>query len=142
MVDIGSNDGIFLEPLSELNIKSIGIEPAKNVAKISKKKGLNTFVEYFNSNTVNKITANYGKADVVTAFNMFAHNDDLKKILNNVEKLLKKNGEFIFEVQYILRTIQDLTFDNIYHEHVNYWCLLSILNFFEDSNMRVYKLKK
>ncbi len=142
VVDIGSNDGIFLEPLSELNIKSIGIEPAKNVAKIANNKGLETFVEYFTSNTVKKIINNYGKVDVVTAFNMFAHNDDLKKILNNVEKLLKKDGEFIFEVQYILRTIKDLTFDNIYHEHVNYWCLLSILKFFEDSNMRVYKVEE
>ena len=55
--------------------------------------------------------------------------------------MLKKDGEFIFEIQYLLRTIKDLTFDNVYHEHVNYWCLLSILNFFENSNMKVYKVK-
>ena len=80
--------------------------------------------------------------DVVTAFNVFAHGDGLKDILKNTEELLKKNGEFIFEIQYLLRTLKDLTFDNIYHEHVNYWCLIAILNFFEDSQMKVYKVKE
>ena len=42
----------------------------------------------------------------------------------------------------MLRTLKDVTFDNIYHEHVNYWCLLAILNFFEDSQMKIYKVKE
>ena len=62
--------------------------------------------------------------------------------LTYTEKILKKDGEFIFEIQYLLKTIKDLTFDNIYHEHVNYWCLLSILHFFKNSEMKVYKVKE
>ena len=142
VVDIGSNDGIFLDPLEKLGIKAIGVEPAKNIAKIANSKKLKTLPQYFDKKTVNNIIKKYGKADVVTAFNVFAHGDGLKEILNNVEKLLKKDGEFIFEIQYILRTLKDLTFDNIYHEHVNYWCLLAIINFFEDSGMKVYKVKE
>ena len=98
--------------------------------------------EYFNHSTVNKIIKKHGKADVVTAFNVFAHGDGLKDILINTENLLKQNGEFIFEIQYVLRTIKDLTFDNVYHEHVNYWCLLAIINFFKDSKLKVYKVKE
>lgn len=142
VIDIGSNDGIFLDPLRNLGIKAIGVEPAKNVAKIANSKKLETIPEYFSHKTVNKIIKKYGKADVVTAFNVFAHSDGLKEILKNTENLLKKNGEFIFEIQYLLRTLKDLTFDNIYHEHVNYWCLLAILNFFEDSELKVYKVKE
>ena len=142
LVDIGSNDGILLDPISQLGIQAVGIEPAKNVAKIANSKGLNTLNEYFNDKTVNKIIKNYGKVDVVTASNVFAHSDGLKEILKNVTFLLKKDGEFIFEIQYLLRTIKDLTFDNIYHEHVNYWCLLSVLHFFQDSEMKVYKVKE
>ena len=142
IVDIGSNDGIFLDPVKNLGINAIGIEPAKNVAKIANSKKLKTLEEYFSDKTVNKIIKTYGKADVVTAFNVFAHGDGLKDILKNTEDLLKKNGEFIFEIQYLLRTLKDLTFDNIYHEHVNYWCLLAILNFFEDSELKVYKVKE
>ena len=142
VVDIGSNDGIFLEPIQNLGMKAIGIEPAKNVSMIASSRGLTSLNEYFGEKTVNKIIKNYGKADVVTAFNVFAHSDGLKEILENIEKLLKKDGEFIFEIQYLLRTIKDLTFDNIYHEHFNYWCLLSILHFFEDTEMKVYKVKE
>ena len=142
VVDVGSNDGIFLDPVKKLGIKAIGVEPAKNVAKIANSKKLTTLPEYFDKKTVKKIIKKYGKVDVVTAFNVFAHGDGLKEILKNTEELLKKDGEFIFEIQYILRTIKDLTFDNVYHEHVNYWCLLAILNFFEDSEMKVYKVKE
>ena len=142
VVDIGSNDGIFLEPIQNLGMKAIGIEPAKNISRIASSRGLTSLNEYFGQKTVNKLIKNYGKADVVTAFNVFAHGDGLKDILKNTENLLKKNGEFIFEIQYLLRTLKDLTFDNIYHEHVNYWCLLAILNFFEDSKMKVYKVKE
>jgi len=142
VVDIGSNDGIFLNPLKNLGMNAIGVEPAKNVAKIANSKKLKTLPEYFSNKTVNKIIAKHGKADVVTAFNVFAHGDGLKDILRNTEDLLKKNGEFIFEIQYLLRTLKDLTFDNIYHEHVNYWCLLAIMNFFEDTQMKVYKVKE
>ena len=60
-------------------------------------------------------------------------------MLINIEDILK-DGE-LFEIQYLLKTINDLTFDNIYHEHFNYWCLLSILHFFEDTGMKVYKVK-
>ena len=142
VIDIGSNDGIFLEPLKKLGVKAIGVEPAKNVAKIANSKNLETLTDYFTRNTVDKIIKKHGKADVVTAFNVFAHGDGLVDILKNIEVILKNNGEFIFEVQYLLRTIKDLTFDNIYHEHVNYWCLISILNFFENSELKVYKVKE
>ena len=142
VVDIGSNDGIFLKPIKELGMKVIGVEPAKNVAKIANSKNLTTFPEFFSNKTVEKIKKKFGKADVVTAFNVFAHNDKLKEILKNVEELLTANGEFIFEVQYILKTIEDLTFDNIYHEHVNYWCVLSVLKFFENSDLKVYKVEE
>tara|TARA_A100001015_G_scaffold167013_1_gene185672 strand:- start:1466 stop:4009 length:2544 start_codon:yes stop_codon:yes gene_type:complete len=142
VVDIGSNDGIFLKPLKNEGIRAIGIEPAKNIAKIANSNGLTTLPEYFTKKTVNKIRKKYGKVDLVTAFNVFAHSDELKEILENVQEILKDNGEFIFEIQYLLRTIKDLTFDNIYHEHVNYWCLLSILNFFEYSDLKVYKVEE
>ena len=142
VVDIGSNDGIFLEPLKQLGLNPIGVEPAKNISKIANSKSLETMTGYFNTKIVNKITNKYGKADVITAFNVFAHSDGLKDILDNVEYLLKKDGEFIFEIQYLLRTIKDLTFDNIYHEHVNYWCLLSLLKFFEERKLKIYKVKE
>ena len=142
VVDIGSNDGIFLKPLDDLGINSIGVEPAKNVAAIANKNKLETFNSYFNKSVVHKINNKYGKADIVSAFNVFAHGDDLKQIALDSETLLKKNGVFIFEVQYFLDTLKDLTFDNIYHEHVNFWTVTSLLSFFSNLNLKLYKVEK
>jgi hypothetical protein len=71
-------------------------------------------------------------ADLILASNVFAHSDNLKSMGSIMLKLLKKNGVAIIEVQYLLRTLKDLTFDNIYHEHYNYWSLTSITNFLKN----------
>jgi hypothetical protein len=57
-------------------------------------------------------------------------------------KLLSKNGSIIIEVQYLLNTLKDLTFDNIYHEHYNYWSLTSLIMFFDKLNATIYKAEE
>jgi nucleoside-diphosphate-sugar epimerase/quercetin dioxygenase-like cupin family protein len=141
VVDIGSNDGVFLKPMKELGVKVIGVEPAKNVAQIANESGVETINSYFDYNTVIKIVGKHGKADIVTASNMFAHSDKLVDITNQAFLLLKEDGTFIVEVQYLLDTIKDLTFDNIYHEHVNYWSVTSINNFFKRLGLLVTKVE-
>lgn len=141
VIDIGSNDGIALVPLKEKNIKVLGVEPAKNISEIALEKGIPTINNYFTSEVADTILKDYGYADVVTASNVFAHADGLKEIANSVFKILKNNGTFIVEVQYLLDTINDLTFDNIYHEHVNYWSVTSIVNFFNNLGYSVVKVE-
>ena len=135
VVDIGSNDGIALKPLLMRGINVVGVEPAANIAKIANDKGIRTINAYFDEAVVQEIGA--GKADLVTASNMFAHSDKLKEITRDVFTLLKEDGTFIVEVQYLLDTMKDLTFDNIYHEHVNYWSVTSIKKFFENLGLFV-----
>lgn len=130
VVDIGSNDGIALTPFKERGIKVLGVEPAKNIAKIARKNNIDTLCAYFNTSTAVQILKKYGKANLVTASNVFAHADNLEEIAIAVFKILRDDGVFIIEVQYLLDTIRDLTFDNIYHEHVNYWSVLSLTAFF------------
>ena len=141
VIDIGSNDGIALVPLKEKNIKVLGVEPAKNISAIALEKGIPTINDYFTSEIADTILQDYGYADIVTASNVFAHADGLKEIANSVFKILKNEGTFIVEVQYLLDTINDLTFDNIYHEHVNYWSVTSIVNFFNNLGYSVVKVE-
>ncbi len=137
VVDIGSNDGIALKPLMERGIRVVGVEPAKNIAKLANKEGVKTINSYFDKKVVSKILKTEGKADLVTASNVFAHADGLKEIAENAFNLLKNKGTFVIEVQYLLDTLKDLTFDNIYHEHVNYWSVLSLKNFFNKLDLEV-----
>lgn len=141
VVDIGSNDGVFLAPLKEAGVRVLGVDPAKNLVDIANSKGLETIHGYFDDQIVDEIILAKGKADIVTAFNVFAHADNLKSIANNVFKILKKNGFFIIEVQYLADTIRDLTFDNIYHEHVNYWSVYTLKYFCNSLNLHLVQVE-
>ncbi len=142
VVDIGSNDGIFLKPLMERNIKSIGVEPATNLAEVANKKNLQTINSYFDQDVVKSIIHKYGNVDVVTAFNVFAHSDKLKEIANDAFHLLKEDGVFIIEVQSLAEMLEKNLFDNVYHEHVNYWSLSNLVNFFGKLNVYVNNFQK
>jgi len=136
IIDVGSNDGIGLKPFLELGFKNIqGIEPAKNLSEIANKNGINTFHGYLNDKALNPIK---NGADLILVSNVFAHADDLKSMAESMIKLIKPDGKIIIEVQYLLRTIKDLTFDNIYHEHTNYWSLTTLNRFFKELNLIIF----
>jgi hypothetical protein len=140
IIDVGSNDGVALEPFKNLRFKNIlGIEPAKNLAKLSKKNKIKTYNGFLDSKSLKKIKKN---ADLILASNVFAHSDELKKMAQCMFKLLKYNGTIVIEIQYLLNTLKDLTFDNIYHEHYNYWSLTSLMSFFKRLNGIIYKAEK
>ena len=140
IIDIGSNDGVALKPFIDLGFKNIlGIEPAKNLAKLSNKNKIKTFNGFLEKSNLRKIKKN---ADLILASNVFAHSDKLKEMAECMFKLLGKNGSIVIEVQYLLNTLKDLTFDNIYHEHYNYWSLISLINFFNQYDAKIYKVER
>jgi nucleoside-diphosphate-sugar epimerase len=140
IIDVGSNDGVALKPFKELGFKNIlGVEPAKNLAKLANKNKIKTFNGFLNKKNIKKLKKN---ADLILASNVFAHSDDLKEMAECMIKLLSKRGTIIIEVQYLLNTLKDLTFDNIYHEHYNYWSLTSLINFFEQFQVKIFKAEK
>lgn len=141
VVDIGSNDGIALVPLKAKGINVVGVEPAANVAKIAAEKDISTINSYFTKSVADQIERVYGKVDLITASNVFAHADRLDEILNSAMNLLKPTGSFVVEVQYLLDTIKDLTYDNIYHEHVNYWSVTTINEFVKRHGYFVSKVE-
>jgi len=140
IIDIGSNDGVALRPFKEMNFKKIlGIEPAKNLAKLANKNKIKTFNGFLEKKMLKKIKKN---ADIILASNVFAHSDKLKEMAECMFKLLSKKGTIIIEIQYLLNTLKDLTFDNIYHEHYNYWSLTSLINFFNQFDAKIIRAEK
>ncbi len=140
IIDVGSNDGVALKPFKKLNFKNLlGVEPAKNLAKLANKERIKTFNGFLDKKNLKKIKKN---ADIILASNVFAHSDQLKSMAECMLALIKKNGTIIIEVQYLLNTLKDLTFDNIYHEHYNYWSLTSLITFFNRLEARIYKTEK
>ncbi len=140
IIDIGSNDGVALKPFLEMGYKNIlGIEPAKNLAKLANKNKIKTFNGFLEKKNLKKIKKN---ADLILASNVFAHSDKLKEMAECMLKLLGKNGTIVIEIQYLINTLKDLTFDNIYHEHYNYWSLTSLVNFFKQFDAKIVRAEK
>ena len=136
IMDIGSNDGVGLFPFKIKKFNNLfGVEPAKNLYKITQKMNIKTYNSFLNSKIANN---NKEKFDLITASNVFAHVNDIKNMTKNVFTMLKKTGVFIVEVQYFPKMLIEGSFDNIYHEHVNYWCLLSLNYFFNKNNLEIF----
>ncbi len=140
IIDIGSNDGVALKPFLDLGFKKVlGIEPAKNLAKLANKNKIKTFNGFLEKKNLKKLKKN---ADLILASNVFAHADKLKEMAECMLSLLSKKGTIIIEVQYLMDTLNDLTFDNIYHEHYNYWSLTSLTNFFNRLDAKIFKSER
>ncbi len=117
VLDIGSNDSTLLDILHSKGYKTFGIEPASNLANKSSHKIFNGF---FKDENISRIHNQFGAFDVITANNVFAHNRDLNKFIQNMSYLLKEDGLISIEVQYLPKLISNCYIDMIYHEHTSY----------------------
>jgi SAM-dependent methyltransferase len=142
VVDIGSNDGLLLKNFQKLGIQTMGIEPAANLVKIAEQDGIETINGFFNNDAVKRVIGKKGHADVVTANNVFAHIDDIDNVTDNVKTLLKEEGIFVIEVQYLVDTMEKMTFDNVYHEHLSYYTLTSLSYFFKKHRMEIFDVQR
>lgn len=142
VIDIGSNDGILLKPFKKLGAKVLGIEPAKKIAEVAKKDGIETVSEFFNVKLAKKIVKEKGQAKIVTANNVFAHIDDLDEVIEGLKILLSDDGVFIMEAPYLIDFIQRRYFDLVYHEHLSYWAIKPLITLFKRFNMVVFDVQK
>lgn len=129
IVDIGSNDGIFLKNFTNnKNWQPIGIEPSKNVANFSKNKGLNNIInDFFNYQLSKKILKKYKKkAHVIVSTNTMHHIEDTNSVFKGVKNLLHEDGQFITEDPSLLEMIKKGSYDQIYAEHMYIWSAISL----------------
>ena len=142
VVDIASNDGCLLKQFKNIGFKTLGVEPAKNLADIANLNGIETISSFWSIATAKKNLKNYGKAKVITATNILAHVDDLNKFLKAVNILLKKDGLFIVEVPYLYHLLTKNEFDTIYHEHLSYFLVKPLKKLYENNDLYIIKIEK
>lgn len=139
-VDIGSNDGLLVSCYEKSGMRGVGVEPAKNLAADAKKRGITTLNRYFGEGTVREIVAKYGKADAISANNVFAHIDDIQSVARNVRELLADDGFFVIEFAYLVTMLEKMFFDMIYHEHVCYIGVTALGFFMERFGMEIFDI--
>ena len=126
VADIGCNDGSLLKQFRKLGIiKTIGIEPTDTI-KYAKPK-IKTVQDFMNISSSNKALKFYGKVDLITTTNVFAHTNNLKTFILGVKKLIKKDGIFVIENHYLGAILKKKQFDSFYHEHLRTYSLTSLI---------------
>jgi hypothetical protein len=125
VVEVASNDGYLLQHSVALGIRSLGIEPAKNVAEVAIERGIDTEVMFLGEETGSEVAARHGKADLVVANNVFAHVPDIVDFSKGLRALVADSGTVSIEIPHLLRLIEGNEYDTIYHEHFSYLSVLT-----------------
>ena len=120
VLEIASNDGYLLKNFLKLDIKAIGVEPAQNVAEISKALGIETISEFFSSQLAAKIFQGYGYPKLIIANNVMAHVPDLIDFIKGLALLCGPETQISVENPSIANILVGMQFDTIYHEHYSY----------------------
>ena len=138
ILEIASNDGSFLKILKK-QFKSfvVGIDPAQNLAKKANAEKNFTINKFFDFKLSNKIKKKYSKFHFIFARNVIAHLSKPNEIFKGVENLLSENGVFILEVPHLLNIIKQNQYDNIFHEHIGFHSLKSIIDLCKRNKLQV-----
>ena len=142
VVDIGSNDGILLNPLRKLKINSIGIDPSKNVGQIANNRGLKTFIGFFDNNMIKKILKEYQKPDLIVASSVVTHLKNPILFSKNIKKFIKKDGTLIIEIEYFQNFLKNFEYERFYFDRPFYYSANSIKELFKNVAMKLYDIEK
>lgn len=141
VVEIGSNDGLLLNAIKVLGPKVLGVDPAVNIARVANGRGVETIPEFFGERLAQTIVSKYGRAKVIIGNNVVAHINDHHDLVKGLNRLLSKDGVFIFEVPYLIDMFENYSFDTIYHEHLSYLSVRPLVKLFEKYNMQIFDVK-
>lgn len=142
VVDVGSNDGVLLKPLQQRGVRVLGVEPALAIAARATADGIETIAQFFTPAVARAIVTQHGPARLVTANNVFAHTDNVIEFVQAVHEVLQPNGVFVFEVQYLGDLMLKNLFDIVYHEHLCYYHIHPLVEFFARQGMQVFDVQR
>lgn len=141
VVDIGSNDGTLLSNFKEGGHRVLGVEPT-NAGKLAIERGIRTEIAFFGKEEAARLKARYGQARLITAANVFAHIGNVHGVVSGILDFLGPRGVFVSESHYLLGLIETLQYDTIYHEHLRYYSVKSLINLFDIHGLEVFHVKK
>jgi methylation protein EvaC len=142
VVELGCNDGVFLRPLHALGMRCVGVDPATNVVNTIRDPGITVLNDFFSAAVAEHVRAAYGLADAVVSSFSFAHIDDMVDVMQGIKTLLKPAGVFVFEVYYLGIVLEELQYDMMYHEHMSYYSLASLVRFLERFGMEIFEVRR
>ena len=126
VVEAGSNAGHFLEHLKPAVSQILGVDPAERIAAAANEDGIPTICDFFSPTSAEAILSSHGPADLVVARHCMAHNESPHGMMAGASALLAGTGHLVIENAYLLNTIENGEFDQVYHEHMFYFSIASM----------------
>ena len=142
VVELASNDGYLLQHFIERGVPSLGIDPAANVAEEAEARGVETLVAFFDSQLAETLVAERGKADLIVANNVLAQVPGLNDFVAGIATLLADDGVATIEVPHLVRLIEEVQFDTIYHEHYSYFSLTTLVRLCERHGLEIFHVEE
>ncbi len=142
VVEIASNDGYLLQYLVERGVPVLGIEPAHNVAEAAKIKGIPTEEVFFGVQTAKRLVSEGKSADLLLGNNVLAHVPELNDFVEGLKILLKPAGVITMEFPHLVRLVEEVQFDTIYHEHFSYFSLLTVGKVFAAHELTIFDVEE
>lgn len=141
IVELGSNDGIFLKHFADVGIPHLGVEPSGAVADVAEEQGIRVVRDFFNVELAERIRTEHGPADAICAANVMCHIPDIQQLAGGIALLLKDDGVLVFEDPYLGDVIRSTSYDQIYDEHVFLFSALSVQTIFATVGMELIDLE-
>ncbi len=142
VVEIASNDGHLLKPFLDAGAQVLGVEPARNVAKIARQQGIPTRSEFFSAQFATQLHQEGIQADLLVANNVLAHVPDLHDFVEGLGILLSPEGVLTIEFPHLVSMLQQCQFDTIYHEHFSYFSFSTARAFLLAHQLKVFDVQK
>jgi SAM-dependent methyltransferase len=139
LLEIGSNDGALLAHFNK--DKAIGVEPCKNLAKITKAKKYYTYDNYWNLNLSNKIKKKFKEVDLIYSANTLTHISNLNEVFKSINLILSDEGCLIIEDPSLLECIKKNSYDQFYNEHIYIFSAIALKNFLKKFNLEIFDVK-
>ncbi len=140
VVEIASNDGSLLTCFRDQGVRTLGIEPARNIAAMARERGIETVAEFFTSELARKVRAEQGPAGAVVANNVLAHVDDTKDFLTGCKELIGEDGRVITEFPYLGELLDRMEYDTVYHEHLCYFSVIALMRLYEAVGLVIMRI--
>lgn len=142
VIEIASNDGYLLQYFKEKGIPVLGVEPARNVAKVARDAGIPTIEKFFGVSTAKELAAEGRYADLMIGNNVLAHVPDLNDFVKGLKILLKVQGVITIEFPHLMRLIEENQFDTIYHEHFSYFSFITVEKVFAKHGLTLFDVEE
>jgi SAM-dependent methyltransferase len=142
VVEVASNDGYLLQYFIQLGIPVLGIEPAKNVAKVAVEKGVPTLTEFFGRELATRLQAEGKQADLIAGNNVLAQVPDINDFVAGLKILLKPGGVLTIEFPHLMNLIEQNQFDTMYHEHFSYFSFITAEKIFSAHGLTLFDVEE